>query len=153
MARGDIIVFDQFLLDLMLKVHDLNAADTLRIGFIGNAVTPSVSTADPHWGGTGTTNLATDAKSGGSFPATPTALTSVTATLNSGTPKLDAADPSAFSKNASNPTDIYWAIIYNDTSTNKKAICAYDMGGPVDGTAGDVTVTFNASGIATLNQA
>lgn len=152
MAAGDIIIFDQFLVDVGLEVHNLNT-DTFKIAFIGNSVTPAVTTSDPRWGAGGGTNLSSDEQSGGNFTASGTALTNSTYTLVSGQGKFDADDPSTFTQNVSNPTAIYHAIIYNDTATGKQAICSIEMGGPVDASAGDVTVTFNASGIATFNQA
>lgn len=152
MAAGDIVVFDQFIVDMANGVHTLSS-DTIKIAFVSNAVTPATTTADPRWGAGGSTNLSTDEQSGGNFTAGGTALASVTSALATGAYKFDAADPATFSQNASNPTSIYHAIIYNDTATGKNAICAIDMGGPVSGVTGDVTVTFNASGIITGDQA
>ena len=59
MARGDIKWFAQALHDLGNKIHDLDG-DDIRMGIVTNATVPAVSTAAPHWGGTGTTNFATN---------------------------------------------------------------------------------------------
>ncbi len=152
MARGDIIIFDQFLVDVGLKVHNLNT-DTFRIGFVDNTITPAVTTADPRWGAGGTTNLSTNQVSGGNYPATPDALTGVSYALSGGQGVFDATDPAVYTANASNPATLYWAIVYNDTAAGKQAVCAYDLGGPVDGTSSDLDFDFNASGIANSNQA
>ena len=42
MAVGDIVWFDQALLDLGKKVHDLSS-DTIKLGLITSAVTPAAS--------------------------------------------------------------------------------------------------------------
>ena len=151
MATGDITLFDQFLVDMGNGVHNLSS-DTIKMAFVSNAVTPATTTADPRWGAGGSTNLSTDEQSGGNMTAGGVTLASFACTLSGGTAKLDATDPATYSQNASNPTSIYHAVIYNDTATGKNAICSIEMGGPVSGVAGDVTVTFNASGIATGDQ-
>jgi len=56
----------------------------------------------------------------------------------------------SWTQNASNDTDAYWAIVYNDTQVNNHAICFIDLGGPVDMSAGALTITWNASGIFTF---
>ena len=152
MARGDIIIFDKFLEDTGDGVHDLSN-DTLRIGFVNNATVPSATTSDPRWGAGGGTNFATNQQSGGNYPATPDALSGKTWNLTGGQGVLDATDPAVYSANASNPTSLYWAIIYNDTAAGKQCVCAYDLGGPVDGTSSDLDLNFNAGGILTADQA
>lgn len=151
MATGDVTIFDQFLVDVGLEVHQLET-DTFKLAFIGNSVTPATTTSDPRWGAGGGTNLSSDEQSGGNFAAGGVTLANNTYALSGGQGVFDADDPSAFSQNGSNPSAIYHGIIYNDTATGKQAVCSIEMGGPVDASAGDVTVTFNASGIITVNQ-
>lgn len=148
MARGDMIIFDQFILDLGQKIHDLDG-DDWQIGFVNNTTVPTRDTSGPHWGGTGTTNFATNQVStGGTSYTGPVSLASEAFTeAVANTFRWDAADPTTWSQDASGPTDIYWAIIFNNTDANKRCAAAIDMGGPVSLVSGDVTVSFNANGI------
>ena len=54
------------------------------------------------------------------------------------------------SQNASGFTDGYWGILYNDTNGTDMAICFIDLGGPVSEVDGDITISWNASGIQTV---
>lgn len=60
MASGDIVWFDQALLNLGEKVFDLSS-DTLKLGIVKSAansgIDPAASTSDPCWGAGGSTNL------------------------------------------------------------------------------------------------
>jgi len=38
----------------------------------------------------------------------------------------------------------------NNTDDGKDALCYVDLGGPVDMTAGDLTITWNGSGLMTI---
>ena len=62
---------------------------------------------------------------------------------------FDSATNPTWAANGSNDTDAYWALIYNDTQAGDPAIGFVDLGGPIDMTAGPLTVTWNASGIYT----
>ena len=135
-----------------LKVHNLNT-DTFNIAFISNAVTPVTTTSDPRWGVGGGTNLSTDEQSGGNYTAGGIALTGLSWALATGLGKWDATDPAQYLKNASNPTALYYAVIYNNTAAGKQAALTIELGGPISGVVSDLTVSFNASGIATSNQA
>lgn len=152
MAAGDIVWFDQALLDLGKEVHQL-ATDTLKLGLITAAVTPAANTSDPCWGAGGSTNLSTNAVGTATAWTGPVTLGSVTWTIVSGTPTLDAADPTTIAQDASGFTDARWGIIYNDTATNKNAIAYVDLGSTRSIVTGPLSITFNASGILTLNQA
>lgn len=152
MAAGDIVWFDQALLDLGKEVHQL-ATDTLKLGLITAAVTPATSTSNPCWGAGGSTNLSTNAVGTATAWTGPVTLGSVTWTIVSGTPTLDATDPTTIAQDASGFTDARWGIIYNDTATNKNAIAYIDLGSTRSIVTGPLSITFNASGILTLNQA
>ena len=147
MARGDMIIFDQFILDLGQKIHDLDG-DDWQIGFVDATITPSRDTAGPHWNGTGTTNLGANDVAVGTSYTGPVSLASEAFTeAVANTFRWDAADPTTWSQDASGPTTIYWAIIFNNTDANKRCAAAIDMGGPVSLQSGDVTISFNANGI------
>ena len=67
-----------------------------------------------------------------------------------GTVTFDSTSNPTWASNASNDIDAYWGIIYNDTAASDEAIGFLELGGPVDMTAGDLTVTFHANGLFTL---
>lgn len=149
---GDVVFFDQFLVDVQKGVHDLEN-DSLLLAFITNAVTPLETTADPHWGGTGTTDLSTNEVTGtGNYSAGGVALVNPTVTLVGGAGKFDAADVEIL-VDALNPTDARWGILVNDTSTGKKAIGFVDLGSDTDLTAGDFNLGWHEDGISSMNQA
>ena len=149
MAAGDAGIFDQFILDLGNKIHDLDG-DTWKFGLVDNtdAASMVVTTAGPHWGGTGTTDFSTNQVSTAGGYTGPITLASA-AWTDEGTTILqwDFANPSVIAQDGSGATDIYWGIIYNDTDTNKRAAGWFDLGGPVSLQAGSLTITFNANGL------
>jgi len=72
MAQGDIVIFDTAILNL---VTDWDDGDTFNFGIVDNTTVPTRDTAAPHWGGTGTTNFATNQVStGGTAYTGPVAL-------------------------------------------------------------------------------
>ncbi len=154
MAQGDIVAFDQFLVDVQEKLHDLEN-DTIKIGFVdGVTTTPATTTADPRWGAGGTTNFAAEEVTpGGNYSTGGPSCANPSVTLSAGAAVFDADDPATISQHASNPTDARWGIIYNDTDTGKRAIGYIDFGSSTDLTAGDFSIAFNASGIHSLDQA
>lgn len=152
MAQGDVVWFDQALLDLGEKVHDLSS-DTFKYALATSVVTPTTSTSDPRWGAGGGTNLSTNAVATGTAWTGPVALTGVTWTIATGTPTFDAADPTAIAQDAAGFTNARWLYIYNDTAAGKQALCYMDLGADRSIVSGPLTITFNASGVLTLNQA
>lgn len=157
MAQGDVVVFDQFLLNTLKgnpeNPHDFGAtANTIKCAIVNNATVPAATTADPCWGAGGTTNFATNEQTGGNFTAGGQTCASAAVTNNAGTIELDFGDPATWSQNVSNPTTCFWGIVYDDTATNKNCIAYVDLGGVFDATTGDLTITWGAP-FATLNQA
>lgn len=148
MARGDVGIFNQAKIDMATKIFQLDT-DTIKLGLVTNATVPSATTAAPHWGGTGTTNFATNQVGTGGGYTGPVDVTS-TAAIAGATVTFDLTTNPTFSQNASGATDIYYGILYDDTDANKRCIGWVDMGGPVSIVAGDVTVTWNASGFFTM---
>lgn len=155
MATGTIKWFAQGLKDLGDKIHDLSS-DTLKLGIVTTATVPTLSTAAPHWGGTGTTNFATNQVStGGTQYTGPKTLASVTWTLVSNVPTLRAADI-AMTIDASGFTTGAYGIIYNDTDANKRALGFVELssGGTLSLVAGGVTIDWGGAGtdILTITQ-
>lgn len=152
MAAGDVVFFDQFMVDVQEGVHNLET-DTIKLGLITNAVTPAVTDADPRWGAGGTTNFATNQVTpGGNYATGGPAAANPTVALSGGAAVFDA-DDIAISQAAGNPTDARWGILYNDTAAGKNAIGFVDLGSVIDLSAGNFSVAWNASGISSMNQA
>jgi len=148
MAQGTLVVFDEakaYLID-----GDFASTDTIKCAICDNTTTPTASDAVPSISG-GTTNY-TEVGSAGSYTAGGTSLGTI-ATLVSetgGTMTFNSATNPSWVQHASNDTDAYWAIIYNDTDATNRAIAFVDLAGPVDMTAGDLTITWSGTGIFTL---
>jgi len=142
MAQGDVTVFDEAKLALLNGTHDLDT-HSFKLALCDNTVAPTAATATPVLADFTQVGVAGSYISGG------TALT-ITLTEAAGTVTYAATNNPTWAQNASNDVDAYWGILYNDTNAGKEAIAFVDLGGPVDMTAGDLTVTWNASGIFTL---
>lgn len=145
MARGDIKWFAQALHDLGNKIHDLDS-DDIRLGIITNAVTPTVDTAAPHWGGTGTTNLATSQVATGTAYTGPIDVATEGWVLVAGGPRFRlSADPTIAQDAGGGFTNGYWGIFYNHTDANKRALGFIDLGGPVGNVAGPIDTLWNGA--------
>lgn len=74
-------------------------------------------------------------------------------TESGGTVTVDSATNPTWAQDASNDTDAYFALIYNDTQAGDPALAYVSLSGPVDMSAGSLTVTWNASGLFTITKA
>lgn len=150
MATGDVKWFQQAVLDLGNKIHNLGS-DVLKMGIVTTATVPSMSTAAPHWGGTGTTNFATNQVGTGGGYTGPITLASVTWTNVSGVLTLRATDV-VISQNASGFSNGAYAIIYNDTDANKRAIGYVELsaGGTATIVTGSLTIDWQGAGTDVL---
>lgn len=153
MATGTIKWFAQGLHDLGNKIHDLDA-DDWRLGVATGTTTPAVNTAAPHWGGTGTTNFATNQVATATGYSGPIALTSESWALTATGAAMDFADVT-IAQDASGFTNGAWGIIYNNTDANKRAIGYIELSaaGTLSNVSGPVTITLNAAGVFALDQA
>lgn len=156
MATGTVKWFAQGLLDLGNKVHNLSS-DVLKLGIVTTATVPAVGTAGPHWGGTGTTNFATNqVVTTGTQYTGPKTLASATWTSVSNVPTLRATDI-AMTVDASGFTNGAYGIIYNDTDANKRALAYIELSaaGTLSLVAGGVTIDWGGAGtdILTITQA
>ena len=147
MAEGDCQVFDDAPIQMWAEVN--TAANDWRMAWIDNTTYTTlagiVAAADAHFNGSGTTNLQVDEVSGGDYTAGGVALTSVTITESGGTVTFDSANFTR-SKNASNPTNARWGVIFNNTLASKKAAAVYDLGAVKDFTTGALTLTVPGTG-------
>lgn len=162
MATGTIKWFAQALEDLGNKLHNING-DTLKMGIVTTSTVPSLSTAAPHWGGTGTTNFATNqvATTGTSYTGPKTLEISSggggsqTWALVSNVPTL-RADTITMAQDASGFTNGAYGIIYNDTDANKRAIAFIELssGGTLSLVSGQVVIDWSGASndILTITQ-
>ena len=149
MAAGDMIIFDQFVVDWGNKIHDLDG-DTYKFGLVDNTIVPTRDTAAPHWGGTGTTDLSANEVATATSYTGPVTLANPSYGETANVFKWDFDDPSVIAQDAGGATDIYWMIGYNEDDPNNRCCFAVDLGGPVSLVAGTLTLTINASGIYTI---
>ena len=150
MATGDIKWFSAAILQLGTKIHNLTS-DTLNLGIVTSATVPSITTAIPHWGGTGTTNFATNQVGTGGGYTGPVTLASVTWTDVSGVLTLRATDV-VVPQNASGFSNGAYGIIYNNTDANKRALGYIELssGGTLSIVSGSVTIDFQGLGTDAL---
>jgi hypothetical protein len=145
MATGDIKWFAQGLHDLGNKLHNLSS-DALRLGLITSATTPTVGTLAPHFGGTGTTNMATNQViAGTSYTAGGPTLTGVFWTnVGNTVPTLRAAQVT-INQDAAGFTNARWGIIYNNTNAAKQAIGFIDLGADRSIVSGSLTLDWSGA--------
>lgn len=143
MARGDIKWFAQALHDLGNKLHDLDT-DDIKMGIVTNATVPAVNTTAPHWGGTGTTNFATNEVGTGTAYTGPITLTE-SWTLDATGAKFRLTDVNIAPDAGGGFTTGYWGIFYNNSDANKRALAYVDLGGPVGNTAGAIDFAWNGA--------
>jgi len=155
MATGTVKWFAQGLHDLGNKIHDLDG-DDWRLGIVTSTTVPTVGTAAPHWGGTGTTNFATNQVALATAYTGPIVLTTESWTVVSSVPTF-RADPVTIAQDAGGFTNGAYGIIYNNTDTNKRAIAYVELSaaGTLSLAAGSVTIDWAGAtnDILTLTQA
>lgn len=144
MAAGDVTFFEEakaYMID-----GGWEAADDIKCAILDNTTTPAAANATPALGDY------TEVGAAGSYTAGGTSLGTLGALVveAGGTMTFDSATNPTWAQNASNDTDAYWALIYNDTDVGDLAIAFVELGGPVDMTAGPLTINWHASGIFSL---
>lgn len=144
MATGDIVVFNTAKEWLADGTFDLDT-NSFYLAICDNTLAPTAATATP------TLSDFTQVGSAGSYTSGGNALT-VTWTESGGTVTFDVTASTNWTQNASNDTDAYWGIIYQSglvNGTTDAALAYVELGGPVDMSAGALTVDLTA-GIFTL---
>jgi hypothetical protein len=120
-------------------------ADTFKIALLDNTHTPDQDAHDYF------SDVVADEVSGTGYTAGGATLASFAATYDAGTNtiKLDATDPSW----ASSTITARYAVIYDatpGTDATRPLLVFIDFGADVSTTNGTFSITFNASGIATI---
>lgn len=143
MAAGDLTIFNAGWEEAL---ENWIGTDDIKIAILDNTTAPTAATATP--------GLATFTEVGtaGSYTAGGTSLGTWANFISFSTnvTTLDSATDPSWTQDASNDTDAYWGLIYNDTQAGDPALAYLDLGGPVDMSAGSLTITWNASGIITI---
>ena len=144
MAQGDVKFDDSWMLDLAEANMD-HELDVFYMALVDNTGPPAQADAIPHWNGTGTTNRQANevAPATGNYAANGKILNNPSAALVAGDVEIDFDDPGVWAQHVSNPTNAYWAIIYNNDAT-KHTVGYIDLGGLFNMTTGDLTVTLGA---------
>ena len=144
MATGDVVFFDES--KALMIDGGWEAADDFKVAILDNTVAPTAATASPALGDFTEVTAAGSYTTGGTSIGT---LGSIV-TEAAGTVTFDSTTNPTWAQDASNDVDAYWGLIYNDTDVGDAALAFVELGGPVDMSAGSLTITWNASGIATL---
>lgn len=144
MATGDVTVFDEakaYMID-----GGWESTDDIKCAVLDNTTAPAAGDTTPALGDY------TQVGSGGTYTAGGTSLGNLgtCVTEAAGTMTFDSSTNPTWAQNASNDTDAYWGLIYNDTDASDRAIAFVELGGPVNMSAGALTITWNASGIFTI---
>ena len=140
-ASGLFVLTFRDILDASQLAVD-TGSDTFKCAMITNSSTPNFETHD-HW-----SDLSGNEVSGTGYTAGGAALTSITLGNDSGTLKFDAADTSWTTATISSARA---AVIYDDTLANDPLICLVDFGADYASSAGTFQITWNASGIWTID--
>lgn len=146
MARGDIKVFDEAFAKML--DGDWASTDHFYLAICDNTAVPAISTATPTLSDFTEVGTSGTYASGGKDLGTLADLV----TESGGTMTFDSTTNPTWAQNASNDDDAYWGIIYNYTDEGHDALAFVDLGGPVDMTAGDLTITWPALGIFTIKR-
>jgi len=144
MATGDVIVFEES--KAVIIEGGWEAADSIKCAILDNTTTPAAADATPQLGDY------TEVGTGGSYVAGGAALQDLQTMVTeaAGVMTFDTTVNPTWAQNAGNDVDAWWGLVYNVTQTGNLAIAFVELGGPVDMTAGDLTITWNASGIFTI---
>ena len=144
MATGDLIVFEE------AKAYMIDGGwaptDDFKVALVTNAVNPTAADATPA--------LAdyTEVTPGGNYTAGGISIGALSTLVSeaAGTMTFDSATNPSWAVNASNPTNAYWGIVYNDTFAGNQALAFVELGGPINMSAASLTITWNGSGLFTI---
>lgn len=118
-----------------------SGGDTLKVALVANAYTPAFDTHDEF------ADL-TNEVSGTGWASGGVALASQTIGIASGALTFDAAD---VSQSGTTLTSARGAVVYDDTLTGDPLIVASNFGADYSTSSGTFAITWNASGIFTID--
>lgn len=142
MARGDVTVFQEanaYLID-----GGWEPGDDIKCAVLDNTLAPTAADVTP------TLAEYTEVGVAGTYVAGGLSLGNLGACVvqSGAVMTFDSATNPNWLQDASNDVDAYWGFIYHVLTT--LGIAFVELAGPVDMQAGDLTITWNASGIFTV---
>ncbi len=144
MATGDLTFFEEA--KDFAFFGGWATTDDIKCAIVDNTATPTAAFATPALGDF------TEVTAAGSYTAGGTSLGNwdTLSVEAAGVMKFDSSTNPTWAQDASNDVDAWWAILYNDTQAGDPAFAFVELGGPVDMTAGSLTVTWHANGLFTI---
>jgi anaerobic selenocysteine-containing dehydrogenase len=101
--------------------------------------------SNPHWGGTGTTNFATNQVATGTSYVTGGPTLTQSWSNVAGVPTLRATIVTIAQDAANTSFSARWGIIYNSTDANKRALAFIDLGSDRTISAGSLTLDWSGA--------
>jgi hypothetical protein len=146
MAIGDLIVFEEA--KRWMLMGDILTADEFWIGIVTDVCV--VTDAKPAYGAGGTTNYTAIATAGAYAVGGLLLDTFDNCFLEAGGVMTcdDTGASVTWAQNGASPQDGRFAVLYNHTT--KLCYVMIDLGAAIDMQAGDLTITWNGSGIFTM---
>jgi len=146
MAQGTLSVFNEAKQNIGNNLLDLSNATDFKCMLITTLPTVAALTPD--------SADFIEVTAGGGYTAGGVAL-NVTWVESAGTVTFDSSVNPSWTASAGSPTNIVAALIYSTTAVGEDALAFIDLttdGGttPISLVAGDITITFNASGLFDL---
>lgn len=144
MARGDVTFFEEAKAKML--DGDWASTDQFWCAICDNTATPTASFATP------TLSDFTQVGTAGSYVTGGLNLGDLATLVTeaAGTMTFDSTTNPSWAQNASNDNDAYWGIVYNYTDAGKDCVLFVDLGGPVDMSAGSLTITWHTNGLFTI---
>jgi hypothetical protein len=147
MAKGDLALYKEFANQMGGAIHNFEAAgNTFKVALytasVSASTVPNTSWATPAY-------ASTNEVTGTGYSAGGDTLASQSYNLSSATATFDALD-NTWSQNSSGFTNARYGFLYNFTDASSRGIAWISMGSPAASqVAGDVTISWNTSGIFT----
>ena len=125
-----------------------SGASAIKVALVTSSTTPSINDSFPTFGAGGTQNYSTtEVAATGGYTAGGVTLSGCTVVQTNNVVALNATSPISWAANASSPTNARWAIVYNNTTTNKEVLGYIDLGGVVSLVPGlQININSVASG-------
>ncbi len=142
MATGDVIVFEEakkYIID-----GGFEPADDMKCAILDNTTPPTAAFATPALTDFSEVGVAGTYVAGGISLGTLTSMCSEVA----GVMTFDSATNPTWAQDGSNDVDAWWGLIYHVVTG--QAFAFVELGGPVDMSAGSLTITWHANGLFTI---
>jgi hypothetical protein len=151
MASGDVHIQAKFVSNMTLaSLASLWGTDTIKMGIITSATTPSITDSDPRWGAGGAQNYSTnEVTPGGNYSAGGITLAGTTSTLSGANANLNATSPISLAADAANPTNARWGVFYDSTDAGKRVFGFIDFGSSISLVNG---LSININGVSSGTQ-